>query len=107
MTVEAPSVAYYDINLVYYTTRANESEVVQNVEGSDGAINRYIYWQGSNLDQDINPDYLRKLILAPDWSDGLAGATRVEITAPQFTELDSTTVAKFSGNLTVTHVVKD
>lgn len=107
VTVEAPSVAYYDINLVYYTTRANESEVVQNVEGSDGAINRYIYWQGSNLDQDINPDYLRKLILAPDWSDGLAGATRVEITAPQFTELDSTTVAKFSGNLTVTHVVKD
>lgn len=105
--VEAPTVAYYDIDLTYYTTKANESEVVQNVEGSDGAINRYIYWQGSNLDQDINPDYLRKLILAPDWSDGLTGATRVEITAPQFTELNSTTVAKFSGNLTVRHIVKD
>lgn len=106
VTVEAPSVVYYDIDLTYYTTKANESEVVQNVEGSDGAINRYVYWQGSNLDQDINPDYLRKLILAPDWSDELTGATRVEITAPQFTELNSTTVAKFSGNLTVRHIVK-
>ncbi len=106
VTVEAPSVVYYDINLTYYTTKANESEVVQNIEGPDGAINRYVYWQGSNLDQDINPDYLRKLILAPDWSDELTGATRVEITAPQFTELNSTTVAKFSGNLTVRHIVK-
>lgn len=106
VTVEAPSVVYYDIDLIYYTTKANESEVVQNVEGSDGAINRYVYWQGSNLDQDINPDYLRKLILAPDWSNELTGATRVEITAPQFTELNSTTVAKFSGNLTVRHIVK-
>ena len=107
VTVEAPTVAYYDIDLTYYTTKANESEVVRNVEGSDGAIDRYIYWQGSNLDQDINPDYLRKLILAPSWSDGLTGATRVEINAPQFTELNSTTVAKFSGNLTVRHIVKD
>lgn len=107
VSVESPKVRYYDINLTYYTTRSNESEVVQNVEGSDGAINRYVYWQGSNLDQDINPDYLRRLILAPDWADNLTGATRVVITSPQYTELDSTTVAKFSGNLTVSHVVKD
>lgn len=107
VVVDAPDVAYYDINLVYYTTHANESEVVETIEGADGAINRYIYWQGSNLDQDINPDYLRKLILAPDWSKGLIGATRVIITSPQFTELNATTVAKFSGNLTVSHVVKD
>ena len=107
VTVEAPSVHYYDIELTYYTTRANESEVIQNVEGSDGAINRYIYWQGSTLDQDINPDELRKRILSPDWEDGLTGATRVLITQPEYVELDSTTVAKFSGNLTVRHVVKD
>jgi len=61
--VEAPNTELYDIDLVYYTTKANESEVVRNVEGSDGAINRFIYWQGSSLDQDINPDELRKLIL--------------------------------------------
>lgn len=107
VTVEAPSVHLYDIDLTYYTTRANESAVIQNVEGSEGAINQYIYWQGSNLDQDINPDELTKRILSPDWEDGLIGATRVIITKPEYTELNSTTVAKFSGKLSVRHVVKD
>lgn len=105
--VQAPDVELYDIELTYYTTKANESEVVQNVEGSDGAINRYIYWQGSTLDQDINPDELRKLILCPQWEEGLTGATRVQITKPEYKELPSTTVAKFSGNLSVKHIVKD
>ena len=97
--VQAPDVELYDIELTYYTTKANESEVVQNVEGSGGAIDRYIYWQGSNLDQDINPDELRKLILCPHWEDGLTGATRVDIVSPQYTELSKTTMAKFSGTI--------
>ena len=105
--VEAPQVELYDIELTYYTTKANESEVVKNVEGPDGAINRYIYWQGSTLDQDINPDELRKLILCPHWIENPIGATRVIITKPEYKELPSTTVAKFSGNINVQHVVKD
>lgn len=105
--VEAPGVQLYDIELVYYTTKANQSEVVKNVEGSGGAIDQYIYWQGSNLDQDINPDELRKLILCPHWEEGLTGASRVDIIKPEYTELPSTTVAKFSGNLKVSHIVKD
>lgn len=104
--VEAPDTELYDIELTYWTTKANESEVMKNVEGSDGAINRFIYWQGSSLDQDINPDELRKLILSPQWEDDLVGATRVIITKPEYTELKSTTVAKFSGNLKVDHKVK-
>lgn len=106
VTVEAPNVEYYDIELTYYTTKANESEVVQNVEGSGGAIVRYINWQGSTLNQDINPDELRKMILCPHWEEGLTGATRAEITKPVYTELPKTTVAKFSGNLKVSHIVK-
>ncbi|MBO5968591.1 MAG: baseplate J/gp47 family protein [Clostridia bacterium] len=105
--VEAPSVVYYDIELTYYTTKANQSEVVKNVEGDGGAIDQYIYWQGSALDRDINPDELRARILRPDWEDGLVGATRCEIVKPAFTELPGTTVARFSGNLKVSHVVKD
>ena len=77
------------------------------MEGSDGAIDRYIYWQGSNLDQDINPDELWKLIVCPHWEEGLAGATRAVITQPVYKELSRTTVAKFSGNLRVSHIVKD
>ena len=105
--VQAPDVELYDIELTYYTTKADESEVVQNVEGSGGAIDRYIYWQGSTLSQDINPDELWELIKCPNWEEGLTGATRVEITKPEYKELPSTTVAKFSGNLKVQHVVKD
>lgn len=107
VTVEAPSVDYYDIILTYYTTKANESEVVKNVEGTNGAIDRYKYWQDSSLNRDINPDELRKLIYAPDWEEGLTGATRVEILSPVYTELDETTVAKFSGIIKVNHIVKD
>ena len=105
--VEAPGVEYYDIELTYWTTKANEAEVVRNVEGSGGAIDRYIYWQGSALDRDINPDELWKLIVCPHWEDGLKGATRAVITKPVYTELPSTAVAKHSGNIKVSHIVKD
>lgn len=105
--VQAPDVETFDIELTYYTTKANESEVVKNVEGADGAIARYIYWQSSTLDQDINPDELRKLILCPHWTENQLGATRVIITKPEYKELPSTTVAKFSGVQTVKHIVKD
>lgn len=107
VTVEAPNVEYYDIELTYWTTKANQSEVVQNVEGPGGAINRYIYWQDSALNQDINPDELHTLIRCPHWGENLTGATRVEIVKPEYKELPSTTVAKFSGNLKVNHIVKD
>lgn len=105
--VAAPDVEVYDIELTYWTTKANQSEVVRNVEGDGGAIDRYIYWQGSALDRDINPDELRKMILCPHWEENLTGASRVEITKPQYKELPKTTVAKFSGNLKVQHIVKD
>lgn len=106
VTVEAPSVQMYDIELVYYTTKANQSEVVKNVEGPGGAIDQYIYWQGSSFERDINPDELRKRILLPDWGEGLTGASRVDIIKPVYTELPSATVAKFSGNLKVSHIVR-
>lgn len=106
--VAPPSTQSYDIELTYYTTAANETAVVENIEGSGGSIDQYVYWQGSSLDRNINPDYLRKLILCPEDSEGnhLIGADRVVITSPEYTELDPTTVAKFSGTLKVSHEVE-
>ena len=106
--VTAPATQSYDIELTYYTTAANETAVVENIEGSGGSIDQYIYWQGSSLDRNINPDYLRKLILCPENSEGshLTGADRVIITKPVYTVLDATTVAKFSGSLNVSHEVE-
>ena len=99
VTVEAPQVENYDIELTYYVNTSNESAVVSAVEGSGGAIDSYVYWQDSALDQDVNPSELMKRILN-------AGATRVEIVKPEYTELNETTVAKFSGSKTVTHIVR-
>jgi len=107
VSVAAPATVDYDIELVYYTTAANEAKCVAAIEGSNGAIAQYVYWQGSALNRDINPDYLRKLILAPEGEGDLVGADRVVITKPEYTELDSTTVAKFSGKLKVSHVIKE
>jgi phage-related baseplate assembly protein len=106
--VQAPNVLEYDVNLIYYVAAADEEIVVKNIEGTSGAINQYVYWQGSALERDINPDYLRKLVLSPLDEDGnlVKGANRVEITSPVYTELSATTVAKFSGNLTISHIVK-
>jgi phage-related baseplate assembly protein len=106
VTVQPPSIESYDIDIMYYTTTADEAACVETVEGAGGAIDRYIYWQGSNLSRDINPDYLRKLILAPNW-DGAVGATMVIINAPAYTDLPSTTLAKWSGNIIVSHMVKE
>lgn len=106
VTVQAPDVELYDIELTYYTSKVNQSEVKNNIEGPGGAIDQYVFWQGSALDRDINPDELRKMILCPNWAEGLTGADRVDIVKPVYTELPRTTVAKFSGNLTVKCEVK-
>lgn len=102
--VEAPQVEYYDIELTYYTPSDKESECIQTVEGDGGAIDKFNEWQSEELGRDINPDKLRALILAPA-DENAVGATRVAITSPTFAELDDTTVAKFSGNMTVRHEV--
>jgi phage-related baseplate assembly protein len=105
VVVEAPKVREYDIELTYYTTAASEGACIQTVEGEGGAVDQYIEWQAGVLGRHINPDKLRALILAPQW-DGAAGASRVVINSPEFTELNDTTIAKFSGKKTIRHEVE-
>ena len=103
VSAEAPGTVSYDVEIVYYTTPDTEAEVVANVEGSDGAIVRFNEWQSEALGRDVNPDQLRKLILSPAWAEGLTGAIRVDVVKPEHTEVADTQVAKFSGNLKVSH----
>lgn len=105
VTVKPPEVQEYDIELTYYTTEKDESRCITTIEGEGGSIDKYIYWQGSSMNRDINPDYLRKMILAPDWGDNLTGAVRVDVVKPVYVDLNETTVAKFSGNMTVSHKI--
>lgn len=101
----APTAVTYDIELKYYCTKFNEAATVKMVEGLQGAIQRYNAWQTGAMNRDINPDQLRRLILAPDWQEGLIGADRVDITKPNYTEIGKHQVAKYSGQLTVSHEV--
>lgn len=101
ITVKAPTQKTYDITLKYYCTLDNEAQAAETVEAAGGALDLYKEWQCGALGRDINPDYLKKLILAP--ADGTSAVDRVDITAPVFASLDDDEVAKFSGQITVTH----
>lgn len=105
VTAKAPTQVSYDIQIKYYCTKDNEADTIRAVEGAGGAIERFNAWQTGALARDINPDYLRKLVLAPDWDSTLVGADRVEITKPTYAEVAKSQVAKFSGSLSVTHEV--
>ena len=105
--VEPPTVKTYDINLTYYTLAEDESACIENNRKRWRAIAQYIKWQSGAIGRDINPDKLRALILKPD-GENAVGAYRVAITSPAFAELDETTIAQFSGTMTVKHeVVKE
>ncbi len=106
VSVSVPDVHTFSIDLTYYTTAADEDACVETVEGEDGAIARYVKWQEGAINRDLNPDYLRKLILAPDW-EGAVGATMVDVVSPTYVNLPPTTMAKWDGTLTVSHVVRE
>lgn len=100
-----PELVPYDIELEYWTTPEDEATVVRSVEGPGGAIERYIYEQGSVLGRNINPDMLESYIMRPDWDPSLKGAIRVDMVSPAHTELEGDEAAVFSGNIKVTHLV--
>lgn len=100
--VFTPAVVEYDINIKYYCTKDNETATIETIEAEGGAIDQYNAWQTTALGRDINPDQLRRFILAP--SSG-TGALRVDVISPALHELGKWQVAKFSGSVAVTHEV--
>ena len=99
----APKTVTYGINVKYYTLVDEEADCIAAIEGDGGAIDQYNEWQQGALNRDVNPDYLRKLMLAP--GDGKTGAYRVDIMSPTYAEVDANEVARLSGSVTVTHEV--
>lgn len=100
VTVQAAKEVSFDIDAVYYTTAATETEVVRAVEGSGGAIDQFIEWQRSAMGRDVNPDKLNQLLMS-------AGCIRTDINLPADTVIDGESVAIFSGNLTVDHHIAE
>lgn len=86
LEVVAPEQVSYKLNLKYYINQSdkNRSDVIQ--KQVDLAIEEYILWQRNRMGRDINPDMLRNKIIG-------AGAKRVEVVSPEFTVIDSDSVA--------------
>lgn len=101
VTALAPTQVEYDIEFKYYCTIDNEAEAVQTVESIGGAVDKYNEWQTSALGRDINPDYLRKFVLAPE--SGSTSVERIDVVAPSFETLTDKEVAKFSGSIKISH----
>ncbi|AYO30262.1 baseplate J/gp47 family protein [Biomaibacter acetigenes] len=96
--VAAPTTVSYDITLTYYIAleRQTEETIIRNaIEGTGGAIDQYKLWQAGKLGRAINPDYLRQLMLN-------AGAFRIDITSPVYTEINLDQVAK-AGTVTIAY----
>lgn len=103
VTAMAPETVEYSVEVKYYTLIDEEADCIAAIEGDGGAIDQYNEWQQGALDRDVNPDYLRKLMLAP--GDGKTGAYRVDITQPTVASVGKSQVARLSGPVTVTHEV--
>ena len=86
VSVQAPTVKNYDIQITYYIGADSESFSATIQQAVTEAVNQYVEWQKEKLGRDINPSQLMKNIIE-------AGAKRAEITEPVFTKVENTEVA--------------
>ena len=98
----SPAAVEYQVEIKYYCTKEDEAATIETIEGEGGAIDQYNQWQTAALARDINPDQLRRFILAP--TSG-TGAMRVDVIKPTFRELTKAQVAKLSGTPVISHEV--
>ena len=72
-----------DLNIKYYVANDDVSVIPAIVQ----AVEDYKAWQTEKIGRAVNPDYLRMLLMN-------AGAARVEISAPTYSEIDNNQIAK-------------
>jgi phage-related baseplate assembly protein len=84
--VAAPDVVNYDVTFTYYIDPADAGNA-QNIQAAvTVAVNNYVLWQKSKIGRDIVPDRLTAAVIQ-------AGAKRVTMTEPVFTQIAETAVA--------------
>lgn len=102
----APEPIEYDIELKYYTLADEEARCAETIEGEGGVLRQYLEWQDSVIGKHINPTKLEAMIVHPKKVKGdEVGAVRVEVVKPEHVDLTGRQVARFSGNLTITHEI--
>lgn len=86
VSVLAPTVKKYNINVTYYIGKDSENYSAAIQQAVTEAVNQYAAWQKEKLGRDINPSQLMRNIVE-------AGAKRAEIAEPVFTKVENTEVA--------------
>lgn len=95
VTVAAPAIQTFDVNVKYYINSSDSSKAVTIQSDVDQAVADYITWQSQVIGRDINPDELVKRMVE-------AGAKRVEITSPVFTTVSNLSISQI-GSKTVSY----
>lgn len=99
VTVEAPEIINYDLNVTYYI-EANAVDKTLIHDKVTRAIDDYILWQASKIGRDINPSKLLSDIVK-------AGAKRADIVSPAFTVVNRGQVAQIANKTVVFGGVED
>ena len=87
VSVLAPQVESYDVDISYWINLEDQTIAAQIVEAAEAAVEEYIAWQSSKIGLDINPDELIYRLKA-------AGVKRIEVRSPAFKVLDKFSVAQ-------------
>ncbi len=82
----AAQVKAYAVNLTYYVSNSRSTEVPLIQTAVNKAVNDFMTVQKQRLGGNLNPDSLRSALL-------VAGAYRIDMTSPTFTELQPQEVA--------------
>lgn len=95
--VSAPQAVAYTINLKWFLNTSDVNRISQVTSAVVQAVEEYRQWQQTKIGRDLNPDELIKRIRN-------AGAKRVEITSPVFTEVTKSQVAQCpASDVTITY----
>jgi len=84
--VSAPTVVNYDINLTYYIHRKDSALVSQIQQRVNQAVQDFINWTKAKIGRDVLPEELIRRVKE-------AGAYRVEVQSPQYTQISQDQVA--------------
>lgn len=96
VSVQAPTEVEYTVTATYYISSADASQAATIQTAVAAAYNDYLTWQSAKLGRAVNPDELRRRLL-------VAGAYRVDLTSPAYTEITQVQVARASASSALTY----
>lgn len=100
VTVQLPDDVTFNVSVKYYISRDDSASATIIADAAAQAVDDYIEWQIEKMGRDINPSKLHAMLMN-------AGVKRVEITYPEFTEVDETEVAKLGTKTVVNGGLED